>query len=96
VIDLYSRRVVCWVMDRRMKEESPGDPGFDDGDQAQTAATRPDSPLGPRDAVHLALVPAALPRERGEDLHGPHGRLLRQRHGRELLCHPGVGETQRQ
>ena len=43
VIDLYSRRVVGWSMDRRMKKSL--DPGFDDGGQFEKATGGPDPPF---------------------------------------------------
>ena len=41
-------------------------------------------------AIHLPGVRAPLPGRRGAALHGFGGGLLRQRHGRILLRHPGV------
>ena len=50
IIDLYSRRVVGWSIDRRMKK-AHGDPGFDDGGQFEKATAGPDPPLRQRQPV---------------------------------------------
>ena len=50
IIDLYSRRVVGWSIDRRMKK-ALDDPGFDDGGQFEKATAGPDPPLRQRQPV---------------------------------------------
>ena len=88
VLDAFSRRVVGWAMQIHLRGRArPASPG----DGLRAAPTRSSrAPFRPRHPVHLDRLRHALPRDGRASLDGIGGRLLRQRHGRELLRHPGM------
>ena len=86
VLDAFSRPIVGWSMAGNLRTE----PVLDALEMA-LSQRRPlgvAHPLRPRQPVHLPGLQPTLPRSRSAALDGQNRRLLRQRHGRELLRQP--------
>ena len=75
VIDLYSRRVVGWSIDRRMKK-SVGNPCLADGDQSAQATTGSAPSLGPWQPVRQSPLPGTARAARHHLQHEPQRQLL--------------------
>ena len=87
VLDVCSRRVVGWAMDKHMDEGACG-AGFADGRYSPPPARRSAAPFGQRQPVCRSRLPKAAQRSQNGGEHEQEGRLLRQRHDGELLLHP--------
>ena len=93
VIDAFSRKVVGWAMGERMTADLVL------GALNMALHTRrPDSVIHHSDqgSQRANCLWQPLPRDGGAALDGQGGRRLLQRHGRELLCQPGVRVDQPQ
>ncbi len=91
ILDVFSRRVVGWAMAPYLRTDlvvSALELG--DGRLESPAQPRGHSPLGPWLSVHLAALWRTLSGGGHPLLDGRGRRLLRQRHGGEFLCDPGM------
>ena len=81
VLDLYSRKVVGWAIDRRCEAALVLD-AINKAGESRTTSPRDGDPLGPRQPVHVVGLHRERPSPGAPQLDGHRRRLLRQRpHG---------------